>query len=259
MSLLFITGASSGIGQALAKHYLEQGWKVAMVSRQAHGVQRWCEENNFSQQMVTIYEADVCDVSSIIEAGRRCLDEMGVPDVVIACAGISAGVDTAQPHDIEVMRKIYETNNLGMMATFQPFVEPLKQRKKGAFVGIASVAGIRGLSGHGAYCSSKAAVINYCESLRLEMREATKKDGVQVITILPGFIDTPMTKENDFSMPFMMSAQAFAQKAIRAIERQKSYVVIPWQMNIVAKLMRLMPNCLFDALFAGRGKKKRQQ
>lgn len=257
MSLLFITGASSGIGQALAQKYLSLGWKVAMVSRRVHDLEQWCEHNSFSKNSYTIYEADVCDTASITNAGHLCLEQHGVPDIVIANAGISAGIDTAQLDDIGVMRKIYETNVIGMMATFQPFIEPLMQRKTGILVGIASVAGVRGLSGHGAYCSSKAAVISYCESLRLEMRETTGSNGVKVVTILPGFVDTPMTKENDFSMPFMLSTQEFADKAVRAIGKEKSYAVIPWQMNIVARLMRIMPNILFDYLFSGRGRKKR--
>lgn len=121
-------------------------------------------------------------------------------------------------------------------------------------VGIASVAAIRGLPGHGAYCASKAAVVAYCESLRGELRSS----GVRVVTLLPGYIDTPLTRENRYKMPFLMSATAFADRAFVTIEAGVSYRVIPWQMGVVAKLLRLLPNALFDKLLAGRPRKHRQ-
>jgi len=174
---------------------------------------------------------------------------------VIANAGISIGMDTAMFEDLEVMRSIYETNNLGMAATFHPFIEKMRERHSGTLVGIASVAGIRGLPGHGAYCSSKAAVIAYCESLRGELRPS----GVKVVTIGPGYIDTPLTRENPYGMPFLMQADEFADQAFKAIAQGVSYRVIPWQMGVVAKLMRLLPNALFDKLVSGRGRKPRQK
>ena len=116
---------------------------------------------------------------------------------------------------------------------------------------IASVAGIRGLPGHGAYCSSKAAVISYCESLRGEL----STQGVSVVTILPGYVDTPLTRGNRYGMPFLISAEVFADRAFRAIEAGISYRVIPWQMGVVAKLLRLLPNWLYDRLFANAPRK----
>jgi len=152
------------------------------------------------------------------------------------------------------MRATYETNNLGLAATFHPFVAAMRARKSGTLVGIASVAGIRGLPGHGAYSSSKAAVIAYCESLRGELRPF----GVKVVTLLPGYIDTPLTKGNRYSMPFLMSADAFANRAYAAIVAGVRYRVIPWQMGIVARLMRALPNAVFDRVLAGRPRKHRQ-
>ena len=127
-------------------------------------------------------------------------------------------------------------------------------RGTGALVGIGSVAGIRGLPGHGAYCASKAAVIAYCESLRGELRDS----GVKVVTICPGYIDTPLTQKNSYSMPFLMKADAFASQAFAAIEAGRSYRVIPWQMGVVAKLLRLLPNAVFDKALSGRARKSRQ-
>jgi short-subunit dehydrogenase len=153
-----------------------------------------------------------------------------------------------------VMRETFETNNIGLAATFHPFVSGMMARRSGTMVGIASVAGIRGLPGHGAYCASKAGVISYCESLRGECRPFD----VKVVTVVPGYIATPLTQENSYSMPFLMPADRFADRAFRAIEAGDSYRVIPWQMGVVAKLMRLLPNAVFDRLLSGRARKKRR-
>jgi short-subunit dehydrogenase len=251
--LVFITGASSGIGQALAARFHRGGYRLALVARRAAEVQAWAQSQGFASDTYAVYAADVRDIAAIVGVGRACIDSQGVPDVVIANAGISVGVDTAIFEDLEVMRATYETNNLGMAATFQPFITPMSARRSGTLVGIASVAGIRGLPGHGAYCSSKAAVVSYCESLRGELRPS----GVKVVTLGPGYIDTPLTRGNPYSMPFLMQADDFADRAFAAIERGTSYRIIPWQMGVVAKLMRALPNALYDKLVAGRGRKPR--
>jgi short-subunit dehydrogenase len=252
--LVFITGASSGIGQALAARFHRAGYRLALVARRADEVSRWAATQGFDRASWSVYGADVRDVAAITAAGRACIAAQGLPDVVIANAGISIGMDTAVLADLDVMRATYETNNLGLAATFQPFVAAMRERRSGTLVGIASVAGIRGLPGHGAYSSSKAAVIAYCESLRGELRPF----GVKVVTIAPGYIDTPLTKGNRYSMPFLMTAAAFADRAYAAIAAGTRYRVIPWQMGIVAALMRALPNALFDRLLAGRPRKQRQ-
>ena len=251
--LAFITGASSGIGQALALRFQRAGYRLALVARRAAELQAWSAAQGFDAAKVAVYAADVRDVAGITAAGRACIVSQGLPDVVIASAGISVGIDTAIASDLEVMRATYEINNLGMAATFQPFVAPMRARRSGTLVGIASVGGIRGLPGHGAYCSSKAAVISYCETLRGELRE----HGVKVVTLVPGYIDTPLTRANRYRMPFLMQPEAFAEKALQAIEAGASYRVIPWQMGVVAKLLRLLPNAVFDSALAGRPRKHR--
>jgi short-subunit dehydrogenase len=252
--LVFITGASSGIGQALAARFYRSGYRLALVARRSAEVQAWALAQGLSTDRFAVYTADVRDMASITGAGRACIAAQGLPDVVIANAGISVGMDSADLDDLEVMRATFETNNLGMAATFQPFVRAMCERRSGALVGIASVAGIRGLPGHGAYCASKAAVISYCESLRGECRP----HGVRVVTLGPGYIDTPLTRANRYKMPFLMQPEVFADKAFGAIEAGVSYRVIPWQMGVLAKLLRALPNALFDRLLAGRPRKHRQ-
>jgi short-subunit dehydrogenase len=252
--LVFITGASSGIGQALAARFHGAGYRLALVARRGDAVTRWAAQAGIDPARFAVYAADVRDIAAIVAAGRACIEAQGVPDVVIANAGISVGVDTAVLADLEVMRTTFETNNLGMAATFHPFVAPMCERRSGTLVGVASVAGIRGLPGHGAYCSSKAAVISYCESLRGEMRPF----GVKVVTIVPGYVDTPLTQGNRYSMPFLIGASDFADRAGRAIEAGTRWRVIPWQMGVVARLLRLLPNAWFDRLVAGRPRKRRR-
>ena len=252
--LVFITGASSGIGQALAARFYEAGYSLALVARRTAEIEAWLAANRMAGERCGVYGADVAQIDAIAEAGARCIERQGVPDVVIANAGISIGIDTGARADMDVLAQTFAVNNVGLAATFHPFVAAMAARGSGRLVGIGSVAAIRGLPGHGAYCASKAGVVAYCESLRGEMRAT----GVRVVTLCPGYIDTPLTKGNRYGMPFLMQAPDFADRAFRAIEAGHSYRVIPWQMGVVAKLMRLLPNALFDRVVQGRGRKKRR-
>ena len=252
-NLVFITGASSGIGQALALRYHQAGWRLALSARRTTEIEAWAAAQRIPTGRFSVYGADVADTDSIVAAGHECIERQGVPDAVVANAGISLGMDTAERADVDLMARLYATNNIGLAATFHPFVRPMTQRGSGTLVGIGSVAGIRGLPGHAAYCSSKAAVISYCESLRGELRST----GVRVVTICPGYIDTPLTRQNRYSMPFLMKPADFADRAFRAIEAGASYRVIPWQMGVVAKLLRMLPNPLYDKALAGRPRKHR--
>jgi len=251
--LVFITGASSGIGQALALRYYRDGARLALVARRTAEVERWAAEQQLDAARFKVYGADVADEAAMARTGRDCIGAQGLPDVVIANAGISIGMDTTEFADLDVMRRVFATNNVGLAATFHPFVAAMNARGSGTLVGIASVAAIRGLPGHGAYSASKAAVVAYCESLRGECRPF----GVKVVTLLPGYIDTPLTRGNRYSMPFLMPVDDFADQAVRAIRAQASYRVIPWQMGVLAKVLRLLPNWLYDRALAGRARKQR--
>jgi len=176
-----------------------------------------------------------------------------VPDIVIANAGVSVGTLTGEPADLPAFRRVFDTNVLGMVQTFQPFVAGMRTARRGRLVGIASVAGIRGLPGAGAYSASKAATIAYLESLRVELRGS----GVKVVTLAPGYIATPMTENNPYPMPFLMPVDAAAASMVRHIARGSRFAVMPWPMGVVASLLRLLPRPLFDAAFARAGRKPR--
>lgn len=200
-----------------------------------------------------VYGLDVADPVALGGAAADFMAHFGLPDVVIANAGVSVGTLTEMASDLDAFERVLRTNVLGMVATFQPFVAPMRVAGQGRLVGIASVAGIRGLPGAGAYSASKAAVIAYLESLRVELHGT----GVKVVTIAPGYIKTPMTAVNTYPMPFLLPVERAAARFAKAIEAGVGYTVIPWQMGVVAKLLRLLPNPLFDRLFARAGRKPR--
>lgn len=250
MKRVFITGASSGIGAALARHYAEQGAALGLVARRRPVLDELAAGLPHPERH-RVYALDVTDHAALASAAADFIAVLGGADVVIANAGISRGTLTEHAEDLAVFRQILATNVTATVATFVPFIATMKAQARAGdrhcrLVGIASVAGIRGLPGSEAYSASKAAVISYCESLRVELRAS----GIKVVTITPGYIDTPMTKANSYPMPFLMPASTFAGKAAAAIDAGTSYRVIPWQMGVVAKLLRLLPNRLYDFAFA---------
>lgn len=247
---VFITGASSGIGAALARHYAARGAVLGLVARRAEVLDALLATLTGEH---AVYPLDVADVAALREAAADFSTRFGVPDVVVANAGVSVGTLTEEAEDLAAFERVMRTNVLGVVATFQPFVASMRARGRGRLVGIASVAGIRGLPGAGAYSASKAAVIAYLESLRVEMHGS----GVKVVTIAPGYIDTPMTAVNRYPMPFMLPADEAARRFAKAIDAGTGYAVIPWQMGVVAKLMRILPNAIFDRVFARAGRKPR--
>jgi NAD(P)-dependent dehydrogenase (short-subunit alcohol dehydrogenase family) len=252
MQRVFITGASSGLGEALARRYADEGAFVALVGRrQAQLDAIRASLPNPAQHRV--YPLDVTDHAALAQAATDFIATYDGIDVVIANAGISQGTLTEHAEDLPVFERIVATNLNATVATFAPFIAQFREQRLSRrpphpprLVAIASVAGIRGLPGASAYSASKAAVISYCESLRVELHGS----GIRVVTILPGYIDTPMTRTNSYRMPFLMPAERFAARAIAAIDAGTSYRVIPWQMGVVARLLRCLPNVVYDWAFS---------
>ena len=248
---VFITGASSGIGAELARQYSRRGALVGLVGRSREkldAVAATLAGKSF------VYAADVTDLAAMQSAARDFTERAGVPDVVIGNAGISTGSLTEHADDYPIFCETLATNVNGLAASFQPFISPMRERRRGTLVGIASVAGIRGIPGASAYSASKAAAISYLESLRLELRG----NGVAVVTIAPGFIATPMTEKNPYRMPFILGVEDAVSRFIRVIDAKKSFAIVPWQMAIMGNLLRCLPNFLYDRLLAGRPRKPRR-
>lgn len=248
---LVISGASSGLGLALARHYLEQGATIAAFARRGELLQPLSTE---FPGRAFCYELDVRDAPAVQQAANDFITHVGRPDVVIANAGVSVGTLTEYAEDIDAFQQVLDINVLGMVKTFQPFIAAMREAKRGTLVGIASVAGFRGLPGSSAYSASKAAAISYLESLRVELRDS----GVKVVTICPGYIRTPMTANNPYVMPFMLDADVAAKRMVSAIESETSFAVIPWQMGMVGRVLKLLPRWSYDRLFAKAPRKPRK-
>ncbi|EJX08117.1 short-chain dehydrogenase/reductase sdr [gut metagenome] len=253
MTNVFITGASSGIGAALARQYAERGATLGLVARNPEKLRSLIDSLPGDKSHYFALPADVTKRDEILAAAQKFEELSGGADIVIANAGISHGVKTEFYEDLDVLEKVYQTNVFAMAYTFHAFINPMKKRGHGQLVGIASVSGIRGLPGSEAYCASKSAVITYTESLRVELG----KVGLRVQTICPGFVATPLTAKNPYKMPFILTADEFATLAVKKIDAGTSYCVLPWQMGILAKILRILPNWLFDKILAKRKQKPR--
>ena len=248
---VFITGASSGIGAALAAHYAREGATLGLVARRADALQAAAAR---LPTRAATYAADAGDRMAMRGAAEDFVARHGVPDIVIANAGISVGTSGSEQADLPVLAEVLRTNVANLAATLTPFVAPMRSRASGVLAGIASVAGFRGLPGAGAYSASKAAAIAWLESLRVELHGS----GVAVVTVCPGYIDTPMTRANPYRMPFLLTADDAARRIARVIEARRSFAVVPWQMAIVGFVLRRLPNRLYDALGARAPRKARR-
>jgi short-subunit dehydrogenase len=248
---VIITGASSGIGRALALEYAGRGATLGLMARRGDLLTQLA--SSLPVRSYT-YVVDVTNAHSLAVAAADFTARVGRPDIVIANAGVSAGTLTGNPEDNAVFEEVISTNVIGMMLTFQPFVETMRRERSGVLVGIASVAGFRGLPGEAAYSASKAAAISYLESLRVELRGS----GVSVVTICPGYVATPLTAKNPYRMPFLMDAAVAASKMAAAIDTRKRFYVLPWQMALVGWMLRRLPRPLYDLLFAHAPHKPRR-
>ena len=267
---IFITGASSGIGNALAHEYAKRNrmtsvnnssasrMVIGLAARRIKALEMLAAElQNQYNITCAIYPLDVRDATALEAAAQDFIAKFGAPNIVIANAGVSRGTLTELKEDIAAFQAIFDINVMGMMHTFQPFIAAMKlaaaKGNTAQLVGIASVAGIRGVPGSGAYSASKAAVITYCESLRAEMQHYN----IAVSTIAPGYVRTPMTEQNQYKMPFLMDADVFAAKFVDAVEAKVRFKIIPWQMGVIARIMRLVPPFLWDYAMKKAPHKKR--
>ena len=246
---VFLTGASSGIGAALAHEYARAGAQLGLFARRAEALSALAA--SLAPATPAIYAGDVRDEAALSRAAADFMQRYGAADIVIANAGISRGTLTEHVEDNATFRAILDTNVVGMLHSFQPFLPAMRAARAGKLVGIASVAGFRGLPGAGAYCASKAAAIRYLESLRVELVGS----GVKVITVCPGYVATPMTEKNPYRMPFLLPVDEAARLIVRAIARGRRFNVLPWQMGWVGRLLSIVPRPLYDRALV-RAKRK---
>jgi short-subunit dehydrogenase len=229
---VFITGGTTGIGLELARQYLADGHVVGVCGRDLTKLPQELKDKLKS------YQLSVTDKKSLDEAisdfGRDGLD------IVIANAGRSVGVKEKMA-DWSKAYDVMDTNVYGVMYAFESALKIMTSQKSGHLVAISSVAGFVGLAGAASYSASKAAVTTFCESISLDY----KSDNINVTCICPGFIDTPLTKQNNHPMPFLMSASKGAALIRAAIERKKLRYIFPWQMNFLMMFLRILPRKVY--------------
>lgn len=237
---IFITGGTTGIGLALARLYLEEGHRVGICAR---NLEKFPLEIRNKYKLLKCYQVDVVNREELRSA---IMDfSQGDLDIVIANAGRSVGAKSKTPQ-FSVANTIIDINVKGVLNTFEIALELMLPRKKGHLVATASVAGLVGLPGAGAYSASKAAVLKLCESYSIDLR----RSGISVTAIAPGFIDTPLTQQNNHKMPFLMSAEKAAKLIKRAIEKKKPLYIFPFRMKLVMTILDKMPRSLYRALMS---------
>jgi short-subunit dehydrogenase len=232
MKSVFITGGTTGLGMELAKLYVSKGWKVGVCGRDRA---KYDENFQAHRDNVIFYQVDVSDRDQLRKAIHDFSRSIGL-DLLIANAGIGYKFKTKVP-DFEFSYKMVHINLLGVMYAFEAAMEVMIPRSKGQLVAISSIAGYMGLPGASAYSATKAAVQRLCESLHLDLRQFN----IDVTTINPGFVDTPLTQGNHHPMPFLMAAPKAAGLIYRAIEKKKMVYHFPFLLATVVRILGIMP------------------
>ena len=245
-----LTGACGGLGQALATALLDAGARVALVGMDRTRLDALAAR---APERSAVYTLDVADPAALQAMAQDWMARHGLPDLVIANAGVAGGFDTAQADDLAVLRRMLEINLLGAATTFQPFVKAMRAQRRGALVGVASIAGWRGMPGNGAYCASKGGLIRYLESLRAELRS----DSIVVSTVSPGYLRTALTAGNRFAMPGLLEPEDAARALLAAVARGRTHIVLPARIGWLARLLNLLPDALHDRLLLGQPRKPR--
>ena len=247
---IFLTGASSGLGEALARHYAAPDTVLGLAARRE---ERLVALAATLPGVCVVYPLDVADLAAVTSAANDFLGRFGAPDLVIANAGISVGTSGEDPADAVKLARLLKVNVVGLAATLAAFAPAMRAAGRGTLAGIASVAGFRGLPGAGAYSASKSAAITWLESLRVELSGS----GVSVVSVCPGYIATPLTQSNRYRMPFPLDADEAARRIARAIAARRRVAVIPWQMALVSLALRALPAALFERLAVRAPRKSR--
>lgn len=239
--IAWVTGAGKGIGRALSRRLIQEGWAVAVSARTADDLISLAAECPAGS--IRTYPLDVTDPTATCETVALIERELGEIDLAILNAGTHAPM-TAEDFSIETFRLLTETNLMGPVNGLAHIVPRFIERKGGHIAVVASLAGYRGLPTAAAYGATKAAMINMCESLKPEL----ERHGVRLSLVNPGFVETPLTDRNDFPMPFIISAEAAAERILRGLRRGRFEIAFPWRFVLLMKLLRLLPDGLFFAL-----------
>jgi short-subunit dehydrogenase len=232
-----VTGASSGIGRALAIALAARGARVGAVARRADRLDELTREVRATGGTIEAAACDIADRAATLAAVRGLADKLGPVDLMIANAGLgqTAGAD---PMNVPVLEQMVKVNLLGVAYAFEAVMESMLARRSGHLVAISSLAAYKGLPGSAGYCATKAAVNTYCEGLRIELHGR----GVAVTCVCPGFVRTEMTAGKTHPMPLVMDADAAAARILNALRRRPKVYDFPWRMSLLMKLARWLPD-----------------
>lgn len=246
-----LTGACGGLGQALARALIAQGAQLALVGLNRPVLDALAA---LAPERCAVYTPDVSDAAAMAHMGADWIARFGVPDLVIANAGVAAGFDTAEPDDLRVMRRLLEINLLGAATSFSPFVPAMRRvGRPAALVGMASIAGWRGLPGNGAYCASKAGLIAYLQSLRAELRPTP----ITVHTVSPGYLRTALTAGNAFAMPGLLEPEEAARRLLARVAAGSEHIVLPRRVGWLSRALGLLHARLHDHILLSQPRKPR--
>ena len=246
---IFLTGASSGIGEALALYFAKRGAVLGLLARRSdllEDLKARCESKGATAR---VFPADARDPEAVANAARAFRDEFGFIDIMIANAGVSGKSRETRELQPQAVKEVIDINLMGAVNAVHAVLPEMLERGSGHLVAISSLAGFRGLPRSAAYSASKAAMTAFFESVRLDVAAR----GIDVTIIQPGFIRTPLTAGREAKMPFLMFLDESIPHFIRAIERKKRFAAFPWQLATVVRLGRVMPAWLYDRI-AGRAR-----
>ena len=246
---VFLTGASSGIGAALALALANKGATLGLVARRKELLADLATRCDAVGGIALSFPCDVVDPDGLQAATDEFRKEFGHIDVMIANAGIGGNDEATRAYDPAAVKKLIDINLLGAVNAIHAVVPHMLERGSGQLVGISSLAGFRGLPKSAAYSASKAAMTAFFESVRLDV----KKRGIDVTIIQPGFIRTPLTEGRTNNMPFLMELDGAIPHFVKAIEKRKNFAAFPWQLATVVRAGKFMPSWLYDRV-AGRAR-----
>lgn len=245
--IVFLTGASSGIGEALALAMAERGATIGLLARREELLKELAERCNPNGGRARYFAVDVTDAKAVADAAESLRNEFGKIDILIANAGIGGNNSETRSLNPEAVAKVININLLGAVNAVSAVLPAMLENKSGQLVAISSLAGFRGLPKSAAYSASKAGMTAFFESVRLDVQSK----GVSVTIIQPGFIKTPLTSGRTNKMPFLMELEDSIPLFLKAIERRAKFAAFPWQLASIVRLAKVFPAWLYDRI-AGR-------
>ena len=243
--IVFLTGASSGIGEALALKIAKRGATLGLLARREDLLKELAEKCERNGGKARYFAVDVTDANAVANAAESLQNEFGKIDVLIANAGIGGNNSETRNLNPQAVAQVINVNLLGAVNAVSAVLPAMLENKSGQLVAISSLAGFRGLPKSAAYSASKAGMTAFFESVRLDVQ--TK--GVAVTIIQPGFIKTPLTSGRNNKMPFLMELEDSIPHFLRAIEKRKRFAAFPWQLATFVRLGKIFPAWLYDRIF----------